>query len=60
MKKHFVVKDKQKKFNSVSPDMKLEPTIQRTSKNPGRIIGEQRKETYVAEWNLDFHRKSFN
>ena len=49
MKGHFVVKDKQGKFNSVSPDRKLEQTIQRASKDPGGIIGEQRKETYVAE-----------
>ena len=38
---HFVVKDKQEKFNSVSPDMKLEQTIQRASKDPGGIIGER-------------------
>ena len=55
MQLHFVVKDKQGKFNSVSPDMKLEPAIQRASKDPGGIVGEQRKETYVAEWNLAFH-----
>ena len=54
MKKHFVVKDEQKKFNSVSPDMKLEQTIQRVSKDLGGTIGEQRKETCVAEWILVF------
>ena len=33
--------------------MKLEQTIQRASKNPGGIIGEQRKKTWnVPEWNL--------
>ena len=36
-------------FNSVSPEMKLEQTIQRASKDPGGAIGEQREETYVAE-----------
>ena len=41
MQGHFAVKNKQGKFNSVSPDMKLEQTIQRTSKDPGGIIGEQ-------------------
>ena len=46
---HFMVKDKQEKFNSVSPDMKLEQIIQKASKQPGGKIGEQRKETYVAE-----------
>ena len=35
--------------------MKLEQTIQRASKDAGGIIGEQRKEAYVAEWNLVFH-----
>ena len=55
MQGHFVVKDKQRKFNSVSPDMKLEQTIQRTSKDPAGIIGEQGKETYIAKWNLIFH-----
>ena len=55
MQGHFVVKGKQGKFNSISNDMKLEQTIQRASKDPGGIFGEQRKETYVAEWNLVFH-----
>ena len=52
MQGHFVGKEI---FNSVSPDMKLQQTIQRTSKDPGGIIGEQRKEACVAEWNLVFH-----
>ena len=51
----FVVKCKQEKFNSVSPDMKLEQALQRASKDPGGIIGEQREKIYVAEWNLFFH-----
>ena len=51
----WVIKDKEGRFNSVSPDMKLEQTIQRVSKDDGGIIGEQRKEAYVAEWNLFFH-----
>ena len=55
MQGHFVVKDKQGKFNSVSPDMKLEQTIQRANKDPGERFGQQRKETYVAEWNFAFH-----
>ena len=36
---HFVVKDKRGKLNSVSPDMKLEQTIQKASEDPGEIIG---------------------
>ena len=36
---HFVVKDKQKKSNSVSPNMKREQTMQTASKYPGGIIG---------------------
>ena len=52
MQGHFVGKEI---FNSVSPDMKLQQTIQRTSKDPVGIIGEQQKEAYVAEWNLVFH-----
>ena len=55
MKENSVVKDKQGKINSLSPDMKLEQTIKRACKDLGGIIGEQRKETYVAEWNLIFH-----
>ena len=32
MEVHFMVKDKQGKFNSVSPGMKLEQIIQKASK----------------------------
>ena len=55
MQRHLLVKDKKGKFNSVSPDMKLEQTIKRASKDLGEIIREQQKEAYVAEWNLVFH-----
>ena len=48
MQRHFLVKDKQGKLNSVSIDMKHEQTIQRASKDPSGIIREQRKETYAA------------
>ena len=41
MHKHFVVKDKQRKFNRVSPEMKLEQIMQRAIKDPDGIIGEQ-------------------
>ena len=46
MQGYFVVKDKQGKFDTISPDMKkLEQTIQRASKDPDGIIREQQKET---------------
>ena len=51
----WVIKDKEGRFNSVSPDIKLEQTIQRVSKDMGGIIGEQQEEAFVAEWNLVFH-----
>ena len=35
--------------------MKLDQTILRASRDPGGIIWEQWKETFVAEWNLVFH-----
>ena len=66
MEGHFVVKDREGKFNSVSPDMKLEQTIQRSIKDvSGGILGEQRRSHYVAEWNLIYHethsiRDAFN
>ena len=47
MQWHFIVKDKQGKFNSVSPNMTLEQTIQRASKDPSGIIGEQLDQRFV-------------
>ena len=52
---HFVIKDKKGKFNSVSPDMKLEQTIQRAVKDVSGVVGQQRKAHFVAEWNLIYH-----
>ena len=54
MQGNFVVKDKQGKFNSASPNMKLEQKIQRGSKGPDGIMEDQRKKIYVAERNLIF------
>ena len=54
MQGHYVVKDKQEKFNSASPKMKLEQKIQRGSKGPDGIMQDQRKKIYVAERNLIF------
>lgn len=55
MKGHFVVRDKEGKFNSVAPDMKLEQTIQRSKKSSKGIVGQTRKSNYVAEWELIYH-----
>ena len=55
MRGHFVVKDKEWKFNSVAPDMKLEQTIQKSLKSSKGIVGQTRKSNYVAEWQLVYH-----
>ena len=52
---YFVVKDRVGSFNAVSPDMKLEQSIQRASKNKGGIVGQTRKTAVVIEWQLIFH-----
>ena len=55
MKGDFVVKTSAGVFNAVSPDMKLEQTIQRSSKSRGGIIGEQRSLEFVTQWQLLYH-----
>ena len=55
MKGGFVVKTSAGVFNAVSPDMKLEQTIQRSSKSRGGIIGEQRSLEFVTQWQLLYH-----
>ena len=45
----FVVIGKPGAFNAVSPDMKLEQTIERSKKSHSGIIGKTRKNNYVAE-----------
>ena len=45
----FVVKGKPGTFNAVSPDMKLEQTIQRSKKSQSVIIGQTRQNNYVTE-----------
>lgn len=52
---HFVVKDKEGRFNSVAPDMKLEQTIQRSQKSSKGIVGQTRKCDYVTRWELVYH-----
>ena len=52
---HFVVKDCHGCFNAVAPDMKLEQSIQRSSKSKGGIVGQTRNTAVVVEWQLIFH-----
>ena len=51
----FVVKTCTGVFNAVSADMKLEQTIQRSSKSCHGIIGDQRSLEYVTQWQLLYH-----
>ena len=52
----FVAKGKPSTFNAVSPDMKLEQTIQRSKKSQSGIIGQARQNSYVTEWELVYHK----
>ena len=45
---NFVVNSKEGRFNVGAPDLKLEQTIQRAQKDPKGIIGQNRKQEYVA------------
>ena len=56
MQGHFVVKDNSVTFNCVAPDMKLEQTIQRVQKSSNGIIGKTRQCSYVASWQLVYHK----
>ena len=51
----FVVKTNPGKFNSVSPDMKLEQSINRSAKSTHGIIGQTRSLNYVTQWQLLYH-----
>ena len=51
----FVVKTKSGTFNAVSPDMKLEQTIQRSAKSSKGIIGQSKKIDCFTEWGLVYH-----
>ena len=46
--REFVVKGKPGTFNAVSPDMKLEQTIQRSRKSQSGIIGQTGRNNYVT------------
>ena len=50
MQVHFVVKQNNREFNAVAPDMKLEQTIQRSKKRVKGIIGQTRQVAYVSQW----------
>ena len=55
MKGKFVAKAQIGNFNGVSPDMKLEQTIQRSKKSAAGIIGQTPQLSYVTERELIFH-----
>ena len=55
MSRHFVVPQINGSFNAVSPDMKLEQSIQRSQKSVHGIIGQTRKSKYVTEWEVAYH-----
>lgn len=52
---HFVVRQTKLPFSAVSPDMKLEQTIQRSQKSSKGIIGQTRQHMYVKKWELVYH-----
>jgi len=52
---NFVVKSHYGAFNAVAGDMKLEQTINRSSKSVGGVIGQQKSLQYVTEWQLIYH-----
>ena len=55
MEGKFIVKTTNGPFNSVSPEMKLEQTIDRSQKISGSIVGQTKKDSYVSEWELAYH-----
>ena len=52
---NFVVKTNPGTLNAVSPDMKLEQTIQRSQKSSKGVIGQTRQANYVSEWEVVYH-----
>ena len=55
MKGYFVINESHRKFSGVSPDMKLEQTIQRVQKSSNGIIEQTRRNSYVSEWEVGYH-----
>ena len=56
MQGHFVLKQNNREFNAVAPDMKLEQTIQRSKKSVKGIIGQIRQVAYVSQWEIVNHK----
>ena len=50
-----MINESHRKFSGVSPDMKLEQTIQRVQKSSNGIIGQTRRNSYVSEWEVGYH-----
>ena len=55
MKGCFVINESHRKFSGVSPDIKLEQTIQCAQKSSSGIIGPTRRISYVSEWEVVYH-----
>ena len=55
IKGYFAIKGSHRKFSGVSPDMKLEQTIQRAQKSSSGIIGQTRRISNVSEWEVVYH-----
>ena len=51
----FVVCTSDRLFSAVSPDMKLEQTIQHSQKSMGGIISQTNQQNYVTEWEIVYH-----
>ena len=51
----FVVKTNAGYFKAVAADMKLEQSIQRSTKGPGGIMRQTKHRTYATEWELAYH-----
>ena len=55
MLRHFFIKQINGSFNAVSPDMKLEQSIQRRQKIAQGIIVQPKNAKHVAEWEVAYH-----
>ena len=55
MQGHFVVKQNNREFNAVAPDMKLEQTIQRSKTSVKGTIGQTRQVAYISQWEVVYH-----
>ena len=55
IKGYFVINENHRKFSGVSPDKKLEQTIQRAQENSSGNIGQTRRISYVSEREVVYH-----